>query len=104
MFADHLHAYWLSHGLPPWPATANYIGVGSDLPTPFTSNIDQSFPKGVALAQWLVSVGATTAPAAGPPETIQILQGQYSVSNAFPPYPQRLIYTHHNPNDSRISP
>ena len=104
MFTDHLHFYWLNHGPAPWPMTASYIGVGSDLPNPFVSTIDQSFPKGVAFAQWLVNVGATTAPAAGAPETIQILQGQYSVQATVPPYTQRWIYASQNPNDSAKRP
>ncbi len=104
MFTDHLQFYWLNHGPTPWPMTANYIGVGSDLPNPFVSTIDQSFPKGVAFAQWLVTVGATTAPLVGAPETIQILQGQYSVQATVPPYTQRWIYADQNPNDSAKRP
>jgi hypothetical protein len=104
IFMDHLHFDWLKYGPAPWPQTANYIGVGKDLPSPFTANIDTSFPKGVAFAQWLVNVGATTAPPAGSPETIQILQGQYSVEATVPPYTQRWIYTDHNPNDSKMNP
>ena len=33
VFADHLHSSWIRTGLPPWPATANWIGVGEDLPS-----------------------------------------------------------------------
>ena len=29
VFADHLHSSWIRTGLPPWPATANWIGVGN---------------------------------------------------------------------------
>ena len=104
IFMDHLQFDWLKYGPAPWPQTAKYIGVGKDLPSPFTSYIDTTFPKGVAFAQWLVNVGATTAPAAGSPETIQILQGQYSVESTTPPYSQRWIYTDHNPNDSNMNP
>ena len=39
MFADHLHSAWIRLGLPPWPATANWIGVGRTCPprSPATS-------------------------------------------------------------------
>jgi hypothetical protein len=104
IFLDHLHFDWLKYGPAPWPMTAIYIGVGKDLPSPFTSYVDATFPKGAAFAQWLVNVGGTTAPAPGALETIQIVQGQYSVQATVPPYTQRWIYTDHNPNDSNMNP
>ena len=60
VFADHLHSAWIRTGLPPWPATANWIGVGDDLPTPENASVDVSFPKGAALADWLINNGAST--------------------------------------------
>ena len=62
VFADHLHSYWIRSGLPPWPATANWIGVGKDLPSPVNASVDTSFPKGMALSQWLTATGASTTP------------------------------------------
>jgi hypothetical protein len=95
LFLDHLHFYWLRSGAPPWPDTAVYVGTGKDLPSPFTSKIDTSFPKGVSFADWLVNVGAT--PTRG---QITILGGQYSVEAALPPTTQRWIYTDANPGDT----
>jgi hypothetical protein len=96
VFADHLHSAWIRTGLPPWPATANWIGVGSDLPSPVTANIDTSFPKGAALADWLVSTSAT--PTRG---MISLVMGQHSVAETFGST-QRWIWVPHNTNDSQM--
>ena len=53
VFAEHLHSVWIRQGLPPWPATGDWIGVGPDLASPITETIDTTFPKGAALADWL---------------------------------------------------
>ena len=75
MFADHLHSSWIRTGLPPWPATANWIGVSEDLPPTATGHVDISFPKGVALADWLVNTGASTTRG-----QIPLVMGQHSVA------------------------
>jgi hypothetical protein len=95
LFLDHLHFYWLRSGTTPWPDTATYVGTGTDLPSPFTSKIDTSFPKGMSFADWLVNVGAT--PTKG---QISILGGQFSVEAALPPTTQQWIYTDANPSGS----
>jgi hypothetical protein len=63
LFNSHLHFWWLAHGPAPLPTTAAY-GLGANLTStpknPFTTTVDQTFPKGMALAQWLVNVGAST--------------------------------------------
>ena len=61
MFASHWHNYWFERGTAPWSGIAVF-NHRSDLPIPFTATIDQSFPKGMALAQWLVNVGGSTTP------------------------------------------
>jgi hypothetical protein len=96
VFADHLHSYWIRGGLPPWPATANWIGVGKDLPSPVTANIDTTFPKGAALADWLVANSATTTRG-----QISLNAGQHSVAEVFPPT-QRWIWVPQNINDSQM--
>jgi hypothetical protein len=60
LFNDHLHFYWLRNGPNPWPMTASYIGVGTAPASPTTGNIVTTFPKGAALADWLVTVGGST--------------------------------------------
>ena len=95
VFADHLHSAWIRTGLPPWPATANWIGVGDDLPSPVAANVDASFPKGMALSQWLVNTGASTA--AG---QISLKAGQHSVAEVNAPAARRWIWVPQNPNDS----
>lgn len=87
LFAEHVHAIWIRDGLPPWPATAQWIGSGPDLPSPATGTVDTSFPKGAALADWLVAVGAS--PARG---QIPLVMGQNSVDALNTPT-QRWIYT-----------
>ena len=87
VFADHLHSSWIRTGLPPWPATANWIGVGDDLPTPITGTVDTSFPKGAALADWLVNTSASTTRG-----QISLVMGQHSV-DATMGTTRRWIYT-----------
>jgi hypothetical protein len=94
VFADHLHSSWIRTGLPPWPATANWIGVGTDLPTPVNANVDTSFPKGMALADWLVSTGASTTRG-----QISLVMGQHSVAQVTAPAARRWIWVPQNAND-----
>jgi hypothetical protein len=60
LFNGHLHYYWLRNGPIPWPGTAIYLDPQSDLPDPTPGTINTAFPKGAALADWLVNVGAST--------------------------------------------
>jgi hypothetical protein len=92
-FLSHLHFYWLNHGSDDLQGTADYIGVGSDLPEPAPGLIDTSFPKGAALADWMMSVGATKTRG-----QLDLYQGQHSVAGVTPPT-QRWIYVEHNPNE-----
>jgi hypothetical protein len=59
-FLTHFHYYWLNHGSAAFQGTANYIGNGEDPPSPSTGIINTNFPKGAALADWLMVVGAST--------------------------------------------
>jgi hypothetical protein len=59
VFASHWHNYWFEFGPAPWPAIAVF-NHQADLPIPFTATIDTSFPRGAALADWLVNVGGST--------------------------------------------
>ena len=56
VFASHWHNYWISQGPAPWPTLATFVQNAIDPVSPFTTSIDTSFPKGAALAEWLVDV------------------------------------------------
>jgi hypothetical protein len=87
IFDDHLHFYWINQGLPPWPATADWIGVGTDLGD-VTGLVDTTFTKGQTFSDWLTIVHAATTPG-----QIPIVMAQHSVSAAYPPASQQWIYT-----------
>jgi hypothetical protein len=100
IFASHLHFYWLWKGPAPWPMTAAYTGGSkeeNDPPNPYTATVDTSFPKGMALADWLSAVGAT--PTRG---QLELYDSAHSVAQVTAPT-QRWIYFPTNPNDS-VSP
>jgi hypothetical protein len=89
IFLDHLHFNWLNHtGIRSWEDAVDINGVGTDLADPFTVNVDTSFPKGMALSQWLVATGASTT--AG---DLVIHGGQFSINKTVPPYSQQWIHT-----------
>jgi hypothetical protein len=59
VFASHWHRIWFSDGPDPVPS----VGTWSDRDNPAdpsVGTINTSFPKGKALAKWLVNVGAST--------------------------------------------
>jgi hypothetical protein len=61
LFFSHLHLYWLQR-MAGFSATATYTSGLTPPPSPVTSIVNQTFPKGAALAQWLQNpaVAATT--------------------------------------------
>jgi hypothetical protein len=62
VFGSHWHNAWVFDGPQPWPAVARHTsgayGFGADVSV--TVMIDTSFPKGMAMADWLFNVGAST--------------------------------------------
>jgi hypothetical protein len=60
LFIDHLTYYFLRKGPAPFPSTAAYIDPGTAPPSPTTATINTGFPKGAALADWMVARGAST--------------------------------------------
>ena len=61
IFATHFHYYWIESGPAPWPTTATFDHAGDPSPqTGFPVTIDQTFPKGIAFAQWMLNVGGST--------------------------------------------
>jgi hypothetical protein len=79
-FLTHFHYYWLNHGSAAFQGTANYIGNGEDPPSPSTGIINTNFPKGAALADWLMVVGASTVRG-----ELQIYESRNSVKSAIAP-------------------
>jgi hypothetical protein len=59
VFASHWHRIWFSDGPAPVPRIGTWRD-NVDLPAMATGTIDMTFPKGQALAEWLVNVGAST--------------------------------------------
>jgi hypothetical protein len=72
----------------PWEDALDIAGVGDDLADPFTTTVDSSFPKGAALANWLMATGASTTLG-----QLVIHGGQYSINATIPPMSQQWIYT-----------
>ena len=58
-FATDLSYSWYKDGPSPLPSTAPWGTWGGGMPWPLPATVDQSFPKGKALAQWLKNIGAT---------------------------------------------
>jgi hypothetical protein len=87
VFASHWHNYWLESGPAPFPTVAVF-NHQPDLPNPFTANIDMTFPKGKALAEWLVTVGS-----ASPLGQLIITEGKHTVSRETPGVSQRWVYS-----------
>jgi hypothetical protein len=86
VFASHWHNYWLEQGPAPFPTVATF-NHQDDLDDPFTALIDSSFPKGMAFAEWLVNVAASTTPG-----ELVITAGQHTVDAVNPAMSQRWIY------------
>jgi hypothetical protein len=57
VFASHWHNHWVEFGPQPFPTAANFDHRND--PRPGAATIDQSFPKGQALAEWLLNVGGS---------------------------------------------
>ena len=88
LFASHWHNAWLYRGpaASMWPATATW-NFDEDLRSPLSAKIDTTFPKGLALAQWLQLVGGSTTLG-----TVAINDAQHTVDTVNPALVQRWIY------------
>jgi hypothetical protein len=85
-FLSHWHNYWLEHGPAPLSTVATFDHQ-ADLPNPITAALDTSFPKGQAMANWLVNVGGSTTPG-----QLVIRAGQHTVDAVNTAISQRWIY------------
>ena len=59
VFLEHWQNVWLEQGPAPLPTVATF-NFQPDLPN-YAGDIDVSFPKGQAFAEWLVQTGASSA-------------------------------------------
>lgn len=116
VFASHWHKVWFEQGPDPLPTTGtwnrrtpNPAGTLDDPNgdgTPQGATINQTFPKGEALAKWLVNVGASMTPGAMdvvfPRDDIQVVNAEVarewiSVNNPnFPDAPKAVQYMSFN--------
>jgi len=60
LFASHWHRFWFSDGPNPVPSIGTWEDREPAPMDPAVGTIDTSFPKGAALADWLVNVNAST--------------------------------------------
>lgn len=86
VFASHWHQLWLQRGPAPFPDIATF--VDEDDINEITANVETSFPKGAALADWLVNVGASKERG-----LIDLTGTQHTLVRENPTYAQRWIST-----------
>jgi len=87
VFASHWHNYWLEKGPAPFPSVAVFEHH-PDLPNPFTASIDMTFPKGQALADWLVAVGSMA-----PLGQLVLREAKHTVNRSTDGISQRWVYS-----------
>jgi len=90
-FLSHWHKIWLQEGPAPFPNMVSFNNRDDDLNVRAT--VDTSFPKGAALAEWLVNVKGSSLPG-----TVDLVQAQNTAASENPLYAQRWIY---DPMDGR---
>jgi hypothetical protein len=86
VFASHWHQLWLQRGPAPFPDVADF--VDEDDIDDITADVVTTFPKGAALADWLVNVDAS--PERG---RIDLTGTQHTLESENPEYAQRWIAT-----------
>jgi len=85
VFFSHWHKFWLEQGPAPFPDLMTFNDVEDDLDV--TLPIDTSFPKGAALAEWLVAVGGSSTPG-----MVELVDAQNTGGVENPAYAQRWVY------------
>ena len=86
IFASHYHSYWIYKGPQPFPSAAT-VSFKADLPNPYTASIDMTFPKGKALAEWLLHVMGSNIYG-----KLVIKEAQNSIASVNPAVSQRWVY------------
>jgi hypothetical protein len=90
IFMSHWHKIWLEQGPDPFPELVNFVNSDEDLT--LTASVDTTFPKGQALAEWLVNVQGSTQLG-----TVDLVDAQDTAESANPELSQRWIYTTDDP-------
>jgi hypothetical protein len=96
LFLSHLHFYWLKNRPTDFALTGNIIGNLTAPPDGSILTINQTFPKGLALAQWLNGPGVNATPTLG---QIAVNGPEHSVVSVNPPTTE-WIYLPSNPSDN----
>jgi hypothetical protein len=102
IFASHFHYVWFKDGRRAnqkpsrFPKTANFISASNERNGDY--NIDRGFPKGQALAEWLVNVGASQTVGQIPMREIRT-----NVSNVVESVSRRWIFTPNSQNTKYYS-
>jgi hypothetical protein len=98
VFLSHLHFYWLQMS-PMFAPTAMYVGniepPTSEASAPLDLTVNQTFPKGMALAQWLAGPIVMASPTLG---RITVAGLEHSVTGVNAPTSE-WIYLPANPRD-----
>jgi hypothetical protein len=90
IFMSHWHKIWLDQGPGDFPDLVNFVNSDEDLT--LTAQVDTTFPKGEALAEWLVNVGGSTQLG-----TVDLVDAQDTAQSENPDLAQRWIYTSSDP-------
>jgi hypothetical protein len=101
VFLSHLHFYWLQKS-PMFATTANYVGnlqppTGS-ASDPLDLTVNTTFPKGMALSQWLAGPVVAASPTPG---RITVAGLEHSVTSVTAPTTE-WIYLPMNPRDAQM--
>lgn len=86
LFASHWHRFWFSDGPDPVPQIGTWQDREPAPMDPSVGTIDTSFPKGAALADWLVNVNASTTPG-----QMQIIQPRDNIQAVDPTLARQWI-------------
>jgi hypothetical protein len=81
LFLSHLHFYWLVNNIPDFSSTATYVAL-NPIPDGTTVTINQTFPKGMALAEWLNGPVVNATPVLG---QMTVSGSEHSVTAVNPP-------------------
>lgn len=95
LLLSHLHFSWLQR-TPAFSGTAAYVGTLTPPPADINLTINQTFPKGMAFAQWLAGPIVNASPTTG---QVLVKGSEHSVTsvNALT---TEWMYLPNNPNDS----